>query len=575
MLEQAIAAYKAGDYRQCLDVLDPLVARPDTDARLLLMAAQSHVKLFELEQAADLYIRAAAFEPQSRAMLLLLGARTYGRARCEDAALSWSRVAAREAPRDPEAQNSYRQNLRHQLCLAEMEAEDARLRERMQVGEAEAFAIDDPHDHIMWCDDEALNARITRMPSGAAFTEQSRAARRAMPHRFADRIRIGYLSNDFSDQHATMRLLQGVLMSHDRTRFDVTLFCHTPQDVRSTDRGMRARWGRIVDIAALDDSAARDTIRAEQIDILIDLKGHTRDGRVDLINSGLAPIQVAYLGFPGTGNGIDCDYVIGDPIVTPPSAQPFFHEMICRLPECYQPNDAEHRLRPPAASRESLGLPADAFVLASFNAVKKITAQTARLWAAVMRDVPNALLWMMCDSAAARRHFTAYMGTLGIEAGRIVYANRAGYEAHIARVQAADLALDSFPTNGHTTTSDMLWAGLPVATRRGRNFTSRVSESLLHALGVPELVAADDEAFVDLCIALARDPARLSVLRQKIDANRLTMPLFDTQRYTRHLESAYEMMVARARQGLPPAPFDVTVLPVPDDRLPGPERPQA
>lgn len=561
MLKNAIAAYQKGDHRQCLKLLAPSLSVARADPKLLLMAAQCHAKLENMEKAAELYARAAAVDPKSRRMLTLLAARTYQRAGQFEKALPLARQAAGDGPFDIEAENTYRQVLRGQLVLAEMEAQDAHLLALLKAGEAAAFAVDDPHDHLMWCDDEALNARITRMHGGTAFTLPSRAARRSHPHVFADRIRIGYLSNDFADQHATMRLLQGVLMLHDPARFDVTLFCYTPPGVIAHDQGLRQRYGRIVPVAGLDDAAARTLIRSMGIDILVDLKGHTRDARVSLVNSGLAPIQVAYLGFPGSGTGIDCDYVIGDAVVTPDASQPYYHEQICRLPESYQANDSLHRVLPPPARRADLGLSDDAFVLASFNAVRKISTATARLWAEVLRGIPNGVLWMMCDDPGARANFCAFMADHGVAADRIVFAGRAAYPAHVARLQAADLALDTFPTNGHTTTSDTLWAGLPVVTRRGHNFTSRVSESLLGAIGLSELVAEDDRAFVALCLALASDRPRLDDLRKRLAANRLTAPLFDTERFTRHLERAFEMMVERHKAGLEPAPFDVPALP--------------
>ncbi|MBV2184081.1 MAG: hypothetical protein KUL88_06040 [Rhizobium sp.] len=433
----------------------------------------------------------------------------------------------------------------------------------MKSGDAAAFAVDDPHDHIMWCDDESLNARITRMRGGTAYTAQSRRDRRALPRSVSDRIRIGYLSNDVCDQHATMRLFQGVLMAHDRAKFDVTVFCYTNDDVLSADQGTREHYGPIVSIRALDDEQAAALIRSHGIDILVDLKGHTRDARVSLVNRGLAPIQMAYLGFPGSGTGIDCDYIVSDRIVTPDASKPYYREKFCRLPHSYQANDAAHRALPPAATRENLGLPADAFVIASFNAVRKVSPRTARLWARILAAIPGSILWMMCEDPNAQENFTAFMATHGVDAERIHFARRADYPEHVARLQAADIAIDTFPTNGHTTTSDKLWAGLPVLTCKGRNFTSRVSESLLTALGLPDLVAEDEDGLVELAVGLANDPTRLAGIRGRIVANRFVAPLFDTLRFTRHLERAYEMMIARDRQGLEPDHIDVPELPAP------------
>lgn len=561
MLDEAMTAYRDGDFRECLAQLAPWLAQDAAPPPVLLLAAQAYVKLGDMEPAADLYLEAARRAPEKHRLLVHLAARILMRASRAARALDLAREAVAAGSFDVEVMNTYRQLLRFQLRIDEVEAEDAALLAMMREGRAEAFAIDDPHDHIMWCDDEALNARLTRMHGGVAFTAEQQARRRALPHRFGERIRIGYLSNDFSDQHATMRLFQGVLLHHDPSCFDVTLFCYTPADLKSIDTGSRARYGRIVDIGGFDDGTARAAIRAAGIDILVDLKGHTRDARISLVNSGLAPVQVAFLGFPGTGTGIDCDYVIGDAIVSPPSSQPFFHERICRLPECYQPNDNRLRPLPPATARADLGLPETAFIIASFNAIKKISPLTARLWARVLNEVPDAVLWMMCSDTDARGNFADHMRRLGVAPERLFFTGMASYAAHIARVQAADIAIDTFPTNGHTTTSDMLWAGLPVVSKRGRNFTSRVSESLLNAIGLPQLVAASDDGFVELCRDLAGDRDRLAGLRRHLAINRGHAPLFDTARYTRHLETAYTWMIERAKAGLPPAPIDVPALP--------------
>lgn len=561
VLPNALSAYKSGRFQQCLTLLQPLLAVKKPDSKLLLIAAQSHAKLNNMEMAGHYYAQAADLDPKNSRMLRLLAARTYKRGKRLDKALVLARQAARDGPLDVEAENSYRQLLRDQMCMAEIEVEDARFLDLLKAGHPLYCGVDDPHDHILWCDDESLNAGVTRMHGGTAFTPQSRRERRAVPHMFADKIRIGYLSNDIADQHATMRLLQGVLMAHDRDRFEISLFCYTDDDVISADRGMRQHYPNIVPIRDLDDEAASRLIRGHGIDILVDLKGHTRDARVSLVNRGLAPIQVAYLGFPGSATGIDCDYVIGDSIVTPDTSKPFYHEKFCRLPDSYQANDNRYRLLPQAASRASLGLPEEAFVMASFNGIRKITPRTARLWADVLDAIPGSILWMMCGDAGAQANFSAFMAGLGVDPQRIFYAPRADYGEHVARLQAADIALDSFPTNGHTTTSDKLWAGLPVVTRKGRNFTSRVSESLLSALGVPELVAASDASLIELCVALANDANRLATIRARIAERRLIAPLFDTERFTRHLERAFEMMVEREKRGLEPDHFDVPALP--------------
>lgn len=560
LLQNALRTYQSGNYKKTLTLLAPLLQK-SPGADVLLMAAQCHLKSDDFAKAANYYGKAAQLSGPKRPMLETLAAKMLQKAGLSEQALDAARRAARGGDFDREAEETYRRFLHAFLRFDETEKADHDFLDMLLSGDLRYFAVENPLDHISWCTQERLHARLSRIQAGAAFTEQSRQARRLRPHVFGEKIRIGYLSNDFSDQHATMRLFQGVLFAHDREKFDIFLFCHTDADVISADKGLRRQYRTIVPIGHLDDAAAQALILSHGIDILVDLKGHTKGTRIDLINRGLAPIQAAYLGFPGSGNGIDCDYVISDPVVTPDSSKPFYREKLCRLPESYQSNDDTHRPLIPAAARVDLGLPQDKFIFASFNAIRKITPATARLWAEILTGVDNSILWTMCNDGFAQENLLAFMDAAGIARSRILFAKSESYGPHIARLQAADLGLDTFPYNGHTTTSDKLWAGLPVVTSRGTSFASRVSESLLRALDVPELVADDADDYVRLCIALAQDPERLAAIRAKIAGNRFRAPLFDTVRFTRHLEGAYERMVERHRQGLAPDHIDVPPLP--------------
>lgn len=435
--------------------------------------------------------------------------------------------------------------------------EDALLREDIRNGRESVFQFDSPHSNLMRCSDERLNRIATNGLGLEALDKNHAAVRRGRPHIWAKRLRIGYLSNDFWDQHATMRLLQHVLELHDRDKFDVTLFCYTPQPLIEIDRGGRGRWGKIVRIDALDDAAAADTLRAYGIDILIDLKGPTSGSRIPIVNSMIAPIQVSWLGFPGSAPHIDYDYIIGDGIVLPDSSKPFYHEKFCLLPGCYQPNDPVHRPRVEPMTRQDVGLPEEAFVFASFNANRKISLQTVKLWVDILKRSSNTVLWIFCDSLLAEENIRRKFAAEGIRKSRLIFAGRAPYEHHISRMALADLGLDTFPYNGHTTTSDMLWAGLPILTSRGTNFASRVSESLLVAAGIPELVAPTYADFCETAVALAGAGARLASLRSRLAHGKPTSKLFNSELFCRNLEAAYTEMAKRAKTGLPPDHFSV------------------
>jgi hypothetical protein len=438
--------------------------------------------------------------------------------------------------------------------------EEPKLASDLANGRTDILAYETPHNVLMWSGDESLNRLATNSRSMPDLPADLPQARCAMPHVWGDKLRIGYLSCDFWDDHATMRLFQSVLMAHDAEKVETTLFCYTPERFIAMDSGNRAKWGKIIQIGDMTDEQAADAIRAANIDILVDLKGHTGGARPGILNLKAAPIQVAWLGFPGSAVNIDCDYIIGDRFVTPDTSAPFYHEKFVRLPDTYQPNDPDFRAKPAMALRFLFQLPADKFVFASFNTPRKITTGIMDIWLEILKRADNSVLWLMLDSDNGRRAITAYAEGQGIDAGRILFASKTDYARHVTRLSAADLGLDTFPYNGHTTTSDKLWAGLPVLTAKGTNFASRVSESLLNAVGLPDLVASSPGDYIEKAVALAKDPEKIAAYKAHLKSVRMTAPLFDARRFARHLDKAYEMMAERAKAGLAPDHFDVPLI---------------
>jgi predicted O-linked N-acetylglucosamine transferase (SPINDLY family) len=429
---------------------------------------------------------------------------------------------------------------------------------RARLGDVAAHDGETPYANLLHCGDESLNRLAANRPTlGPGRSPERTAARRALPHVWSDRLRIGYFSNDFSSVHATMRLMREVLERHDRSRFDVTLYCYTPEDLIRNDDGGRAKWGRIVSVGHLGDSEIAARMRGDGVDILVDLKGHTGGSRSHVLNFPIAPVQIAWLGYPGSTQMIDLDYVIGDRFVLPDTSKPYYHEKFIRLPESYQPNDAQSRPQPPPVPRATLGLPEDCFLFASFNANRKITLETLRLWAEILRKTPESRLWILLETPQIRENFASRMAEEGVGRERLIFADTAEYAAHLARAGAADLHLDTFPYNGHTTTSDMLWAGVPTLTKKGSNFASRVSESLLAAVGLEDFVAPDSVAFVAQAVEIARSPDRLASVRRHLVSNRRTAPLFDAKRFCAGLEKAYTLAANRARQNLDPDHLDL------------------
>ncbi len=376
------------------------------------------------------------------------------------------------------------------------------------------------------------------------------------------RITIGYLSNDFC-QHVTMRLFEEVMLLHDRTRFDIRLFSYTQDDKLAYQQNWPQELrSATVQVGHLSDAEAANAIDAAAVDILVDLKGYTQGARLGIIRQSTVPVKVTYIGYPGSVRGADIDYTISDHFVAPDSSKPFYEEKFCRLPESYQANGSHSRPLPEKLTRAELGLPEGKVVLGSFNAPNKMAPEVIRVWADILNRLPGAVLNMLCSEAAARDNIRAAFADAGADLDRIVFFAGEAYRKFLARIEAVDIALDSFPCNGHTTSSDILWVGTPMVARKGSHFAGRVSESLLNAMGMPELIASNNDAYCDLVVNLAENPERRAGIRQQLQQNRTRMPLFDTERFTRHLERAYEMMAARSRQGLPPDHLDVEALPV-------------
>jgi predicted O-linked N-acetylglucosamine transferase (SPINDLY family) len=391
----------------------------------------------------------------------------------------------------------------------------------------------------------ADNARRPRPPA--------LAARR--PVAAEGRLRIGYLSADFRE-HATAWLVSELIELHDRSRFDVALYSYGPDD-RSAARARLARAAdRFVDVATASDEAAARRIAGDGVDVLVDLNGNTDNGRMGIAAWRPAPVQVNWLGFPGTLGSDHYDYIVADRVVIPAGGEAHYAEAVVRLPDCYQCNDRT-RFRPVSPpDRGQAGLPPGGAVLCCFNQSLKITAPAFALWLRVLAAVPDAVLWLLDDNPEASAALRRRAAALGIAAERIVFAPHRPHGEHLARYLAADLAIDTFPCTSHTTGSDALWVGCPLVTLAGETFASRVGASLLASVGMPENVAATPAGYEALLLRLLGDRPRIRAMRETLARRRDTAPLFDAPRFARSLERAYARMAACAAAGAPRA-FDV------------------
>jgi predicted O-linked N-acetylglucosamine transferase (SPINDLY family) len=366
------------------------------------------------------------------------------------------------------------------------------------------------------------------------------------------KIRIGYFSADFH-RHAVSYLIADLFERHDRSRFEVFGFSFT-QDARDpmTDR-IAAAMDTFVDVLALSDREVVDLSRKLEVDIAVDLMGLTKHHRPGIFALRAAPIQVNYLGYPGTMGADYIDYLIADPTLIPESAQCHYSEKIAYLPDTYQANDSQRPISAIPATRAAEHLPEDAFVFCCFNAANKISPPVFDIWMRILSRVPGSVLWLLGDLPLASANLRSHAARRGIAPERLIFARPLPLAEHLARERLAHLFLDTFPYTAHTTASDALWAGVPVLTRSGETFASRVAASLLHAIDLPELIATTSAEYERLAIELALHPERLRHLRERLARNRLTAPLFDSAAFTRHIEAAYTAMHARYLAGLPPA----------------------
>ncbi|HMH65514.1 MAG TPA: tetratricopeptide repeat protein [Rhizomicrobium sp.] len=355
-----------------------------------------------------------------------------------------------------------------------------------------------------------------------------------------DRIRLAYLSADFH-QHPTAQLMAELFERLDRKRFEVTAIAFGPDDNSAMRARLKKAFDHFEDVRGKSDAEVAQMLRACEIDIAVDLNGHTADARPGIFAHRPAPVQVNYLVYPGTTGAAFMDVVLADRIVLPADQQPFFSEKIVQLPDCYQANDAT-RVVPPAPTRSEAGLPDSGFVFCCFNNSWKITAPVFDIWMRLLTQIPDSLLWLLDGPHAENLRAEATLR--GVDPGRLVFAPRLPPDQHLARHQLADLFVDTLPYNAHTTCSDALWAGLPVVTCYGKAFPGRVASSLLKAIDLPELATLSPHKYEELALELAKNPALLQATREKLARNRATTPLFDSERFRKGIEAAFEAMLA-------------------------------
>lgn len=371
-----------------------------------------------------------------------------------------------------------------------------------------------------------------------------------------ERIRLAYLSGDYYE-HAVPYLIAGVLERHDRDRFETFGISYGSNDNSEMRRRLEQSFSRFFEVREKPDREIAIQLRELEIDIAVDLKGYTGGARPGILAHRPAPVQVNYLGYPGTMGTPYIDYLIADRVVIPPGERQFYSEQIVYLPGSYQANDSSRRIAPELPARHDAGLPGDAFVFCCFSGSQKILPQCFAGWMRILRRVENSVLWLLENHGVANANLRAHAASQNVEPDRLIFARHERLDRHLARLKLADLVLDTLPYGAHTTASDALWAGVPVLTRTGDTFAGRVAASLLTAVGLPELITRSAGEYEDMACVLAGSPHRLAGLREQLARNRATMPLFDTRRTTCDLEAAYSAMWQRHQRGEGPASFAI------------------
>jgi predicted O-linked N-acetylglucosamine transferase (SPINDLY family) len=408
-----------------------------------------------------------------------------------------------------------------------------------------------PFIYLSVCDRPADILRCARPYARANFPARP-PTHKTSPRRPGP-IRIGYVCGEFR-AHPTLYLMAGLFEAHDRNEFEIFAFDNGGSDASPLRARLEKTPTRIINITRLSDHEAAARIAKEEIDILVDLNGYSGEQRLGVFAMHSAPVQVSWLGYPGTLGASFIDYILADRIVIPEDAAPYYSEKIAWLPHSYQINDGKRAVAE-TPTRAEAGLPDEGFVFCNFNHANKFTPGTFDRWMRLLQQVPGSLLWLLKPNVLAEDNLKREAEARGVAQDRLVFAPHLPFDRHLARLKLAGLFLDGLPYGAHTTASDALWAGLPLITWMGNSFAGRVGASLLSALNMPELITTTGEGFEDLALSLARDPARLAIIRERLAAARVTAPLFDTGKTTRAIERAWRIMFEN--HGKPPESFSV------------------
>jgi protein O-GlcNAc transferase len=578
------ALLRAKRFDQALACLDRALAQKPDDANLLNNRGNALQGLQRYAESIEAYDRALALAPDNALVLNNRGAALNEIKRHEEALATFD-LAVALAPdyaeayynrgnalkglrRIAEALESYEKALEIGTPLPHAFSGFAECAAKIcdwgRAAEVEA----ELESHVLAA--KSIVSPFTLIGYGASPALQLKCARAYTAHLFPtlpspmcgpqrrahDRLRIAYLSANFN-RHAMAYLMVNLFERHDRARFEIVGLSFGADDGSEIRARVAGAFDQFYDVRRFGDREIATLVDELKIDIAVDIMGYTQDARPGILSHRPAPIQVNYLGYPGTMGADFIDYILADAIVVPPSEDAFFSEKVVRLPDCYQVNDRQRPIAERTPRRPEAGLPERGFVFCSFNNSYKITAAMFDVWMELLAKVEGSVLWLIGDNEPTERNLRREAALRGIDPGRLVFAPRLDQAEHLARHRLADLFLDTLPYNAHTSCSDALWAGLPVLTCRGDAFAGRVAASLLQAAGLPELVTSSLADYAALARWLAEDANLLGEIRKRLAENRLSRPLFDTDLTRRHIEAAYTTMWRLHQDGKAPRSFQV------------------
>jgi protein O-GlcNAc transferase len=540
-----------GEHAQALLSVDRALQLNPVYAEAFLARGNVLSETGDTSGALDAYDRALQRNPALAAAWFSRGLALSLQARHGEAAESL-RHALNIDPAYPYAQGAW---LRAKLEVADWSgyAESARIIiERIERDER----ADLPFSFLAICESPFLQLKCARR---LAARQTSTTARYAIERDPSKRIRVAYISADFLE-HPTSYLMAGVFERHDRERFEIIGVSLRNDERSPITRRVRTAFDRWLDPGPQPDAQLAALIGDLRVDVAVDLMGYTGEHRAGLFAHRPAPVQVSYLGFPASTGAPYMDYIVADDFLIPQDRQRDYSERIAYLPECFQANDDRKAAADVTSTREQMHLPATGFVWCSFHSTYKLNPPVFEVWARLLLAVPESVLWLLGGNPDTENNLRREAGARGVDPGRLVFAQSVPYHQHLARLRLADVCLDTYPFNGGATTSDALWAGVPVVTRAGAGYAARMSGSLLTGLGLPGLVARSLEEYERVAVQLARDERLLERTRSALAPCRRSHTPFDTDRFRRHLEQAYLAMVERQRRGLPPETFRVLPL---------------